>query len=273
MKYIRTYESFRNTEIDSSDELTNEEFLGLGKLIPDWLKNIRVKNSGKIDKALKEYKEGYEKSNKDLSSLLDSKDDIDEDRLKDIQSALLKKRNLLSKKLDNTLEKLTKDNEKSKNYANVKRNTIEIELIDSELESYQQMGLEESEYVKKLKENSDTAKEQKAESEKELKSAKKAKENSKTKIESEEDALVGDILLYTNNDEDKFIAKVTEEGKLIRISNVVDKKTFDDEKNKPEDEQKVMSLFNKVDDEFDPFSPNKWENLERISKKAQEKFS
>jgi hypothetical protein len=267
MNYVRNFESFKN----SKKESLNEEFIGglLKNIMPDWLKNINVKNKRSIDKSLEQYRKDYESANKELSSILDSKDDIDKDKLKNIQSALLKKRELIKQKLDNSLRELTKDNEKSKNYSIIKRNSIEIALIDSELKSYQDMGLEKTEYVEKLKENSNKAKLEKEDNEKKLKSI---KSEPKGEIKSQSDVLVGDILLYTNKDGNKSIVKVLEDGKLKRVSVVVNKEDYNSELKKAEDQRNTIGLF-KEEEGGDSFSPIEWSNLERISKESEKKFT
>jgi hypothetical protein len=276
MKFIKTYESFKSSKKGNS---INEEFIGslLKNLIPDWARNLTVKNKKGIDKALVEYKKEYEQLSKNLSDILSSNvKDIDKKRLKSIQDALVKKRNLVSKKLESKLNELTKDNEKSKNYADFKRNTIELELINSELEQYGKMDLEETEYVKNLKENSKKSEELKNEKEKELKKelADKERVEKSTEIKSNDDITPGDILLYRNSDDDMCVIRITDDGSIQRISNIVSKKRYEAEISKPEDKRNTIGLFKKEDggSTFDNPHKGEFDRLKRISKSAQEKF-
>jgi hypothetical protein len=275
MKFIKTYESFKYSK---KEKPLNEEFIGslLKNLIPDWARNLTVKNKKGIDKALVEYKKEYEQLSKNLSDILSSNvKDIDKKRLKSIQDALVKKRNLVSKKLENKLKELTKDNEKSKNYADFKRNTIELELINSELEQYGKMDLEETEYVKNLKENSKKSEELKKEKEKELKKelADKERVEKSIEIKSNDDITPGDILLYKNSDDGMCVVRITDDGSIQRISNIVSKKRYEDEISKPEDKRNTIGLFKKEDGStFDNPHKGEFDRLKRISKSAQEKF-
>ncbi len=275
MKFIKTYESFKYSK---EEKPLNEEFIGslLKNLIPDWARNLTVKNKKGIDKALVEYKKEYEQLSKNLSDILSSNvKDIDKKRLKSIQDALVKKRNLVSKKLESKLNELTKDNEKSKNYADFKRNTIELELINSELEQYSKMDLEETEYVKNLKENSKKSEELKKEKEKELKKelADKERVEKSIEIKSNDDITPGDILLYKNSDDGMCVVRITDDGSIQRISNIVSKKRYEGEISKPEDKRNTIGLFKKEDGStFDNPHNGEFDRLKRISKSAQEKF-
>ena len=270
MKYIKTYESFNR------EGNLNEEFIGsfLKGLVPNWLKNINVKNSGKIDKAFKNYEEKYKEASKDLSAVLDSKGQVDKNRLSKIQSALVKKRDLLTKELNREISVLTKDNEKSKNYANFKRNAIDMKLIDFELEQYKDVGLEDNEYIETLKKNSLKAKKKKEEAENKLKreTAKTEQEESAKKV-TKDNLTPGEILLYKNSKDERSIVKVTDDGKLQRISNTISDGDYNEQMKKPEDQRDLIGLFK--NEEGDPFSKphnDEYDRLSRISKEAQEKF-
>lgn len=272
MKYIRTYESFKY----SNTQKVNEEFIGniLKGLVPNWLKNINVKNSGKIDKSFKNYEEKYKEVSKDLSAVLDSKDQVDKNRLSKIQSALVKKRDLLTKELNREISVLTKDNEKSKNYANFKRNAIDMKLIDFELDQYRDVGLEDNEYIEKLKNNSLEAKKKKEEAENQLKKSSAKDEQEKSAEEITKDNLTpGEILQYRNSKDERSIVKITDDGSIQRISDTITKDKYDEEMKKPEDQKNLISLFKK--EEGEPFSTphdEEYDRLTRISKKAQDKF-
>lgn len=271
MKYIKTYESFK------SNETVNEEFIGnfLKGLVPNWLKNINVKNSGKIDKAFKDYEEKYKQASKDLSAVLDSKGEVDKDRLSKIQSALVKKRDIITKELNREISVLTKDNEKSKNYANFKRNAIDMELIEFELEQYQKSGLEDNEYIETLKKNSLNAKEKKEKAENQLKRETAKTEQEKVAEEVTKDNLTpGEILLYRNSKDERCIVKVTDNGELQRISKNISKGLYSKEDNKPDDQKDLIGLFEK-EEGGSPFKGphnDEYDRLNRISKEAQEKF-
>lgn len=272
MKFIKTYESFKSEKI-------NEEFIGnfLKGLIPDWMKNINVKNKRKIDKAIEEYKDSYEETSKKISGALSSKDEINKNNLTKIQGSLEKKRKLILDKLNNTLSELTKDNKKSKSYANFKRNAVELELVNSELEEYEKMGID-NEYSDFLKEKAKKAENLKKQEQENLKKA-KAEENksqSSKKIESSSDITPDDILIYRNSDNDRFVVKVTEDGQLQRISNIVKGKEFTEESEKADDKKDVLALFNRTKDDTPIFKAphnDEWDRLSRISKRARSKFT
>jgi uncharacterized protein YciU (UPF0263 family) len=271
MRYIRTYESFNKKGVKM-----NEEFIGnfLKGLVPDWLKNINVKNKKSIDKALEDYKIKYEQATKDLSAIIDSKGEIDKERLKKVQLALEKKRDLLTKDLNTKMSSLTKDSEKSRDYANLKRNAIELKIVESELEQYQKAGLEENEYTEALKKNSLEVKKKKEEAEKKLKrdSAKEVKKETSRKV-TKENLTPGEILLYKNKNDERSIVKITDDGNIQRISTTLTKDEYEEEMKKPEDQKNLVGLFKK--EEGTPFLKphnDEYERLVRISKGAQDSF-
>lgn len=270
MKYIKTYESFK------SNETVNEEFIGnfLKVLVPNWLKNINVKNKRSIDKAFKEYEEGYKKASKDLSAVLDSKGEVDKDRLSKIQSALVKKRDILTKELNRQISVLTKDNEKSKNYANFKKNAIDMNLIEFELEQYQESGLEDNEYIEKLKKNSLDAKKKKEDAENKLKrETAKTEQEKVSNVVTKDNLTPGEILLYRNSKDERCIVKVTDNGELQRISKNISKNDYNKEMKKPEDQRNLIDRFEKEKgNPFDKPHNDEYDRLSRISKQAQEKF-
>lgn len=278
MKWIKTFESHRNSE------KVNEEFIGnfLKGLVPNWLKNINIKNSGKIDKAFSEYEEKYKQASKDLSAILDSKGEIDRNKLDKIQSALVAKRNLLTKELNRKLSLLTKDNEKSKNYADYKRNAIDMKLIDFELDQYQQSGIEENEYIKTLKNNTTESKKKKEEAEKQLKrdTAKELKKETSKEVTAD-NLTPGEVLLYRNKKNERSIVKILDDLTIQRISTTINKKDYDEEIKKPEDQRNLVGLFKKEDPEtgdevkgtpFEKPHDDDYGRLTRISAEAQNKF-
>jgi hypothetical protein len=274
MKFIKSYESFKSKNKGG----LNEEFIGglLKSIIPDWVKNITVKNKRAIDRAFKEYKEEYEDISKDLSALLDSKDEIDKNKLMKIENALINKKQLIGKKLDNKLKELTKDNQKSKTYSSFKRNSLDLELINAELEQYRAADIE-SEYVDDLIKNTEEAEKKKKVAQQELKkaAAKESRQQSDEKIESLNDLTPGDILMYRNSNGDISIVKITDDGQIQRLSNTVSKEDFEKESQKADDKKEILKLFNKEETPGEPFKnphKNEFNRLSRISKTAQEKF-
>ncbi len=275
MKFIKSYESFK----EQNKEALNEEFIGglLKRLIPDWVKNITIKNKKRIDRSFEEYKKEYENISKDLLSILDSKDEIDKDKLSKVQSSLNKKKDLIAKKLNNKLKELTGDNEKSKTYADFKRNLIDLEMINSELEQYKQVDIE-SDYVEDLKRSSKEKEKNKKEKEEQLRkeTASDARKEESKEIKSNDDLTPGDILIYRNSNDGRLIVKITDDGKIQRISNEVGNDEFSNEEGKADDKKDILSLFNKEEKTGEPFpDPHKgeFERLKRVSKKAKEKFS
>lgn len=163
MKYIRTYESFKERE------KINEEILGLGKLFKNLGKKLSLGFSkmfgtaGVADKIIEEYKKERisienEKTSavKALAEFLKSQKDgaqKDDTKKKELENNLTKQSNLYTQKLDLVRKKFDlklKDateeekNEKIKNYINLKKIEMELEFVSNELKIVQEdLGLTE----------------------------------------------------------------------------------------------------------------------------------
>lgn len=263
MKWVKSYESFKSDSV-------NEEFIGslLKKLVPDWVKNLSIKNKKEIDVVISKYKDEYAKTSKELTDVLDAKGDktLDKEKLKKVEELLKKKRTMLDQNLDNQLKELVKDDEKSKSYASLSKNSVKTQLIEEELKQYKESGVEESEFVKDLKVNMEESKKRKEENEKKLKES----EKEKTSQISEESVKPGELYIYKNSKGEYRVVRITDDKKLKIVSNKVTSGKFGKEMKKSEDERKISSLFNFEKSDVDAFGPKNWSDLKNWS--GEDKF-
>ena len=268
MKHLNNYKSFLESK------KINEEFIGnlLSNLLPSWLKDFNVKNKRRIDKSISTYKSDYEEVNKKLSEIFDNEDDKDlnKERISKIKITLDKKKEALDEKLKSELNRLTKGNQKSREYANFKRTTVKLDLINSEIEQYEGLDKDiDNDYIENLKKNSKNLSKERKESENKIK-----KYINSESIEINLDNIKeGDFFLYQQQSGKKIIVKVVNEDnvkKLIRVSDEVDNKDFQS-KNK----QERMELFNIGNKDVKSFpegeiSNNIIKRLQNISKDSKE---
>lgn len=165
MRYIKTFESFRN------GDKVNEEFIGkmLGNLLGGLKKKMSMEfskmfgSSKKADKVIEDYKNERLKIENEKTTALralaeflkgqkegaqkdDEKKKQLEDDLKKQQDLYAKKVDLVKQKFDIRLKEVIEEekNEKIKNYINLKKIELEQEFISNELNIIQgELGLTE----------------------------------------------------------------------------------------------------------------------------------
>lgn len=164
MKYIKTYESFRNKK----ENKVNEEFLGgLFKGLKNKLSlgfSKMFGNAAAIDKAIEEYKSEISKIKEPMIKVLSNyanykketkeSGEVDQKKLQDLINNYKKEKDIYNKtkvkvkeKFDLKFKDITKDedNEKVQSYIKLKKIEMEQELIRDEMDIVSKIGLTDSE--------------------------------------------------------------------------------------------------------------------------------
>lgn len=223
---LKTYENFRNSKNNEFEEIN--EFFGLGKKLKNWASKAVGGNIAKIEKAVQNYEEEYEKALKLQQDSIEKMNPDDEqlsERLKKLRGAAEKKKKALEKNLNSTLKKLS-TNQREKEFAEMTKSESEMRLIDKEIEMFQSADIE-SEEIKNLVDNLSDKREKEEKDAKE--SAKKMKALQDKADKTDGDKLeAGKEIVYTRKDGTENKAKISDNQEDIE-DNMIRMKSLDND--------------------------------------------
>lgn len=181
------------------------EFFGLGNKIKNAFSKAIGGNIGKIDNSLNKYKDAYEKLLEETQTVINKLDDKDNEEIKgkltQLSSALSKKRSIIQKQLNLELKQIT-INDREKTYAEVQKNSIELELIEKEINMLTELNVdtEMTDKLEKLKNDTQDKFKQGTKQLKELTKVNKQNTNNKTKDDAQTKFKEGEKIEYELKD-------------------------------------------------------------------------